>query len=172
MEVAAHFFARARPPSVIKTDKALRARRNLNKGCLTRCDCRRNLPHLRRRTVTKTRWKLVAAASGAALLSIAAAPRAARAYRSWTAARRQARIAQAWASVKAGQDYLTFNPAAEDDGREEPSNRLVPEQDDPMLRGLANAAEWGYRSGAFLMQKLQVTAAEARKWAHLMPQTS
>ncbi len=122
--------------------------------------------------MTKTKWTLAAAAAGAALAALLIAPTAARAYRTWKAEQRQARIAQAWASVKAGQDYLSFNPAAEENGAEEAPNRLVPEQDDPMLRGLAAMAEWGYRSGAFLMQKLQVTAAEARKYANLMPRAS
>ena len=116
--------------------------------------------------MTKTRWTLVGAASAAALF-LAAAPRAARAYRTWQAERRQARIAQAMESVKRGQDYLTFNPV--DDEQEESADKRLPEQDDPMLRGLVNAAEWGYPSPAFSAQKLAVARAEARKWAALMP---
>jgi len=119
--------------------------------------------------VNKTKWLILAAASGAALVAFAAAPRAARAYRTWKAERRQARIAQAWQSVKAGQDFLSWNPAAEDDEAEEARDPRAPEQDDPTLRSLVNAAEWGYRSPAFSAQKMRVAAEEARKWAHLMP---
>jgi len=70
-------------------------------------------------------------------------------------------------SIKRGQDYLTFNPV--DDEQEESADKRLPEQDDPMLRGLVNAAEWGYPSPAFSAQKLAVARAEARKWAALMP---
>ncbi len=116
--------------------------------------------------MTKTKWTLVAAA-GAAAVSIVAAPRAARALRTWKAERRQARIAQAWESVKRGQDFLSFNPA--DEEIEEQEDRRIPEQDDPTLRALVNAAEWGYPNPAFSAQKLAVARAEARKWAALMP---
>ncbi|MFL5308971.1 MAG: hypothetical protein ACJ79H_00820 [Myxococcales bacterium] len=117
---------------------------------------------------SSTRWA-VAAACGTVLLAAATAPRAAQAFRSWKAERRQARIAQAWQSVRAGQDFLGWNPASDENEADESVDPRLPEKDDPTLRSLVNAAEWGYPSPAFSAQKMRVAAEEAGKWAHLMP---
>ncbi|HEY8209094.1 MAG TPA: hypothetical protein VIG99_16500, partial [Myxococcaceae bacterium] len=119
------------------------------------------------------KWLKILAVACLALATLgAAAPRALEAYLQWQAEQRQARIAQAWESVKRGQDFLSFNPEdyenEEDEDVVQQAARL-PQQDDPMLRGLAAAAEWGYPNPEFSAQKLAVARAEAQRWASKMP---
>jgi len=122
------------------------------------------------------KWTKVLVALGLGLATLgAASPSAIDVYRRWQAERRQARIAQAWESVKNGQDYLSFNPEENESEMEallgNGIESRLPEQDDPMLRGLVNAAEWGYPNHAFSVQHLEVARQEAQRWASKMPGT-
>src|SRR5262249_50582363 len=77
-------------------------------------------------------------------------------------------------SVKNGQDFLSFNPEENESEMEGLLDKggvesRLPEQDDPMMRGLVNAAEWGYPNHAYSLQHMQVARQEAQKWASKMP---
>jgi hypothetical protein len=111
-----------------------------------------------------TRFILLGSVAMAAAVWLLA-PAAAKAWRSLQAERHRARIAQAWESVKRGQDYLSFSPAEDDDLKDEERDPRLPEQDDPMMRGLVNAAEWGFPSQAAKAQVMLAARAEAAKEA-------
>ncbi|HYV47952.1 MAG TPA: hypothetical protein VFA20_23995 [Myxococcaceae bacterium] len=122
------------------------------------------------------KWTKVLVALGLGLATLgAASPRAIDTYRRWQEERRQTRIAQAWESVKNGQDYLSFNPEENESEMEELLGNghgiesRLPEQDDPRLRSLVNAAEWGYPNHDFSVKSLEVARQEAQRWASKMP---
>ena len=110
--------------------------------------------------------RVLAAAAAVAIGGVVAAPRAARAFKTWEDNQRKAWYAAATAALARGEETLPPLPFLV--GIEQEGDTI--EKDDPTVRGFFNALLFGARTPEYQHELLQIAAAEARKSAAMQAQ--